>query len=91
MYFSARVFPRPVQLVAIDKCNIAKICYEAAQHYQYKPNPYVLQKIVAHLVKQDVGEYLLHHMPKHEAFISIMKKCDPRYLFGWQIYNFYLC
>ncbi|XP_019875856.2 uncharacterized protein LOC109603798 [Aethina tumida] len=75
--YRARVFPRPVQLVAIDKCNIAKICYEAAQHYQYKPNPYVLQKIVAHLVKQDVGEYLLHHMPKHEAFISIMKKCDP--------------
>ena len=67
-------------MICIEKCNIQKVVAEAQTHYQYKPQLAlgVLQKVFEETAKLEPGNYLLQHLPKHEAFVSILKEYPSR-------------
>ncbi|XP_066157895.1 uncharacterized protein [Euwallacea fornicatus] len=63
------------EVIYTQKCTMQKIAAEAQTHYQYKPQLSlgILQKVFQELIKLEPGQYLMQHLPKHEAFLAIRK------------------
>ncbi|XP_030760385.1 uncharacterized protein LOC115885569 [Sitophilus oryzae] len=74
--YRVRLSPTSGEVICVDKCTIQKVAAEAQTHYQYKPQLSlgVLQKVFEELINLEPGDYLLQHLPKHEAFVAILKK-----------------
>lgn len=63
-------------VVYVDKCHIQKIAAEAQTHHQFRPNLGlgILEQTLETLITLEPGNYLLQHLPKHGAFIAILKE-----------------
>lgn len=79
--FLARLQPLTGEVVALEKCSIQKVANEANVHYNCKPilSLGLLEKCFSELLKLDKGNYLLQHVSKDGAFVSILKEQDKRY------------
>ncbi|XP_050310892.1 uncharacterized protein LOC126746615 [Anthonomus grandis grandis] len=75
--YRVRIAAKHGEVLTIEKCNIQKITSEAHSYYQFKPQLALgsLQQVFEQLTQLQPGNYLLQHLPKHEAFVAVLKEC----------------
>lgn len=78
--YRARLYAPLLEMISVEKCTLLAINNQAFSLYQYKPISClgVLEKIFQNLTEQDTGNYLLYHLPKHEAFVALLKQTDEQ-------------
>ncbi|XP_060528734.1 uncharacterized protein LOC132703476 isoform X2 [Cylas formicarius] len=76
--YRVRISPLTNEVICVERCTIQKVVTEAQTHYNYKPHLGlgILQKVFEKLQMLEPGNYLLQHLPKHEAFVAVLKECQ---------------